>query len=164
MKYTKNFDRDFDWYLSVRHDFSFSGSIGEEILYSKNGVDGKEAFLLLDSQGKRVATRHPNILKSLLKTKGGVNLHIKMYAEDRASGTLPKDLFYIEIIKPLKCPDWFVEAVEQQKYKYYKNIDFKSLFDSVPVTKITEKVPDIKRKELPLIRKIPKYLLNTVKK
>jgi hypothetical protein len=119
MKYSNNFNRDFNWYLQMRHQFNFSGK-DEKVVYDKDGIDGKKAFLLLDSQGKLKPTRHPNLLKALLKTKGSINLHIKMYAEDRANGRLPKMLFQKEIIDIIKPPQWFVNAVEQQKYKYYE--------------------------------------------
>ncbi len=121
MKYSKNFNRDFEWYLSVRKLFNFDGyDDWEYVVYDKNGVDGKKAFHIYDSLGKVAATKHPNILHTLLKTKGSVNLHIKMYAEDRAKGLFPLIEFRAFCIK-LKAPYWFKEAVENQKYKYYPN-------------------------------------------
>lgn len=118
VKYSKNFERDFKWYLQVRSLFNFDGKRSEEIIYNKKGVDGKRAYFEYDSHGKIVATKHPNILATLLKTKGSVNLHIKMYAEDRAKGILPKMLFN-EIVDEIKAPNWFIEAVENQKTKFY---------------------------------------------
>lgn len=114
MKYSLNFERDFDWFISVRHIFNFDGSLnylnrkGEDIIVKDGrGVDGKKAFYSFDSSGKILPTRHPNILHSLLRTKGSINLHIKMYAEDRASGILP--LFeFKELCEVLKAPDWFI--------------------------------------------------------
>jgi hypothetical protein len=121
-----NFDRDFKWYLSMRHIFNFDGSNfyfnkkGDNIIqYDKNGINGKEAFFQWDSNGKIKPTRHPNILKTLLKTKGSVNLHIKMYAEDRAECNLNKIEFRSLCIK-YKSPNWFRNAVENQKMKYWK--------------------------------------------
>lgn len=118
MKYSQNFERDVKWYLSMRHKFNFSGS-DEVVIYDKNGVDGVRAFFVWDSTGKVLPTRHPNILKTLLKTKGSVNLHIKMYAQDRAAGLFPKIEFRAFCIK-YKCPPWLKEAVENQKFKYYE--------------------------------------------
>ena len=124
-KYSDSFKRDFSWYLSVRHIFNFDGNHsyfnkkGENIIqFDKNGVDGKKAFFDYDSSGRITKTKHPNLLHVLLKTKGSVNLHIKMYAEDRAKGVLPKILFE-EICKEYNTPTWFAEAVEKQKFKYY---------------------------------------------
>lgn len=124
-KYKKEFERDFNWYLSMRHKFNFDGKCsyhnkkGQDIIvYDKNGVTGKEAFYQWDSNGKIIPTKHPNILHTLLKTKGSVNLHIKMYSEDRAKGLLPLIELRAFCIK-YKCPKWFKDAIEEQKYKYY---------------------------------------------
>lgn len=210
MKYSISFERDFKWYLLVRHLFNFDGSssyfkrtvqiykrkVGEKeyqlqneipfatfketystmvsgysvktfsdgmffeyafipaaypiILFDKNGVTGKEAFYQWDSNGKILSTRHPNLLLSLLKTKGSVNLNIKMYAEDRAKGSLPLINFSVrqaikiygkfnvlriwiktegkyltlkminnDLEHQLNLPQWVIDAVEIQKFKYY---------------------------------------------
>jgi hypothetical protein len=125
-KYNQNFERDFSWYLAMRHEFNFDGSSnyynkkGESIVqYSEDGVDGKEAFFQWDSNGKIKPTKHPNILYTMLKTKGSCNLHVKMYAEDRASCNLDK-IEFRAICNKIKAPRWFVDAVEQQKMKYWK--------------------------------------------
>lgn len=190
-KYNQNFERDFKWYLSMRHIFNFDGVkdytketvivskidnktneiidiyeypyktfkeqfpnvnitntilvyLGTNIIaskppdntvkgsfytykfnmksekiiqYSKNGVSGVEAFSVFDSKGVILPTKHPNLLKSLLKTKGSANLHIKMYAEDRAACNFSGLEFRALCIK-FKAPYWFREAVENQKFKY----------------------------------------------
>jgi len=123
-KYNSNFERDVKWYLSVRHKFNFDGCAfyyhkqGEPVIkHSNRGVSGIEAFFQYDSNGKVVETKHPNILHTLLKTKGSVNLHIKMYAEDRAACNFSKIEFRALCIQ-LKSPNWFREAVENQKWKY----------------------------------------------
>lgn len=127
MKYNLNFDRDFNWYLSMRNIFNFDGSDGywnklgvSIVQYDKNGVDGKQAFYNWDSNGVIKPTKHPNILNTLLKVKGSVNLHIKMYAEDRAACNMNKIEFRALCIH-FKAPLWFREAVEKQKVKYYKS-------------------------------------------
>lgn len=121
MAYKKNFIRDVKWYWRHRRRYDFDGATeyytkkGELIIqYDRNGVDGVKAFWLYDSQGKVKPTKHPNILKALLKTKGSINLHIKMYAEDRANGLFPLIEFRGLCIK-LGAPDWFRRAVEAQK-------------------------------------------------
>ena len=119
MKYSKNFNRDFNWYLKQRNFFDFDGSLPLDIIYDKSGIDGKKAFLIYDSQGKLLPTKHPTLLAKMIKTKGGVNLHVKMFAEDRASGLFPGFEFRALCIK-LKAPYWFREAVEHQKVKYWK--------------------------------------------
>lgn len=128
LKYNSNFERDFNWYLSMRHRFNFDGSgsytnkYGDEIIkYDKKGTDGKNAFFQWDSNGKIVPTKHPNILRTLLKVKGSCNLHIKMYAEDRASCNMNKIEFRALCVH-FKAPKWFREAVENQKMKYWKEV------------------------------------------
>ena len=117
-KYSDGFVRDVKWYFKVRHRFTFDGNLEREVEYDKNGVDGIKAFHVFDSTGRLKPTKHPNILKTLLKTKGSINLHIKMYAEDRARGYLPKIVF-TQIVSELEAPEWSQEAVEKQKIKYY---------------------------------------------
>lgn len=128
MKYSKKFERDYRWYLSVSDVFSFDGTKDyynkkgvELIQFDKNGKTAKECFYLYDSNGVIKPTCEPKELKILLKTKGSVNLHIKMYAEDRAKGYLPK-VEFDEITKNFDLPEWFIKAVEKQKYKYYKSV------------------------------------------
>lgn len=125
MKYTDNFNRDFCWFLKMRHTFNFDGCSnyfnkkGENIIqYDRNGIDGKKAFYLWDSQGVIKPTKHPNLLHTLLKIKGSVNLHIKMYAEDRANANMGGLEFRAMCIK-WKSPDWFRQAVENQKVKIW---------------------------------------------
>lgn len=129
MKYSTNFERDFKWYLLMRHKFSFDGKgeyffkrqgyVEPMFVEDKNGMDGKKAFYCIDTYGKPVKTKHPNLLLSLLKTKGSVNLHIKMYAEDRATGVLPRILFD-ELCEEIQAPQWFYAAVENQKISLIK--------------------------------------------
>ncbi len=97
MKYSERFNKDFKWYLSIRHIFNFDGQhtyINKKghtlVNYDPKGISGKEAFYLYDSHGIIKPTKHPNLLTTLLKTKGSVNLHIKMYAEDLAKCYLSK--------------------------------------------------------------------------
>lgn len=124
MKYSDRFNKDFYWYLSVRHIFNFDGQHtyinkkGQSLItFDSNGVSGKEAFYLYDSQGVIKPTKHPNLLFTLLKTKGSVNLHIKMYAEDLAKSYLSK-LEFREYCEEFKAPVWFREAVEKQRWNY----------------------------------------------
>lgn len=124
-KYNTNFERDFKWYISMRHKFNFDGNDvyfskkGEPIVqYDRKGVNAKEAFFRWDSNGKIRPTKHPNLLYTLLKVKGSCNLHIKTYAQSRAECTLNKIEFRALCIH-FKAPQWFRSAVEMQKMKYW---------------------------------------------
>lgn len=126
MKFSKKFERDYEWYVSISDIFDFDGvedytsKAGIPMIqYSKQGMSAKECFYLFDSQGIVKKTKEPKRLKKLYKTKGSVNLHIKMYAEDRASGLLPETEFR-KIVKEINPPKWFVDAVENQKGKFYE--------------------------------------------
>jgi hypothetical protein len=147
VKYKPDFERDFKWYLSVRHYFNFDGKSeyvnknGKDvIIYDKNGLSGKESFYRFDSNGLILPTKHPNILHTLLKTKGSANLHIKMYAQSRAEELLsfqefvgngtnlewkienntPIPVYTKSIAKLYNFPDWVINAVEKQKHHYDK--------------------------------------------
>lgn len=103
--------------------FKRDGWVEPMFTFDKNGLDGKRAFFEIDTYGKTVKTKHPNLLLALLKTKGSVNLHIKMYAEDRAACNWGAIEFRALCIK-FKAPDWFRQAVERQKFNYgmYANL------------------------------------------
>ena len=132
-KYSQRFERDFKWLLKMRHIFHFDGASDYTknglpvVVPDINGVSGKEAFYYWDTNGVAVPTRHPNVFYALLKTKGSINLHIKMYAEDRASGCLPLIEFRAMCMK-WKAPDWFYFAVENQKHKHYEKMDLPEWF------------------------------------
>ncbi len=70
---------EFNYYIKKRHKFYFD----------KKGLSAKDAFYQFDTHGKLKPTKHPNILKAVLKAKGSLNLHVKISAEDRAKGYLP---------------------------------------------------------------------------
>jgi len=125
MKYSSRFERDYEWYLKVGDFFNFDGSQHYHnkkgkplVVHDQEGSSAKECFFMYDSTGKISPTKEPKLLKYLYKTKGSVNLHIKMYAEDRASGVLPK-VEFDKICEQYNVPEWFVKAVETQKTKYY---------------------------------------------
>ena len=117
--------RDISWYLKNHKLFSFSGTKEfltkegqQRIVTSPSGLSAVECFYIYDTTGKVVPTRQFLKLLKLYTTKASVNLHIKMYAEDRASGILPK-IEFNRFCAKIKAPPWFKEAVETQKYKYY---------------------------------------------
>lgn len=120
MKFSKNFERDYSWYLKYKDTFIFSGSPPKKI-ETGNKYSAKEAFYLYDSQGKLVPTSEPELLQQIFKCKESINFQIKEWTQDRAKGYLPKIEFQ-KIIKEFELLPWMVEAVENQKYKYYEYI------------------------------------------
>ena len=108
--------------------FSFSGpkefltKDGQpRIVTDPGGLSAVECFYIYDTTGKVVPTRQFLKLLKLYTTKASVNLHIKMYAEDRAAGLLPRVEFN-RLCAKIKAPHWFKEAVEIQKSKYYNDV------------------------------------------
>lgn len=118
MKYSNNFNRDYEWYLSHSDIFTFDGSKPKDIVYDPLGKTSKECFYIYDTQGKLLPTKEPIELSKIFKCKGSINFQIKEWAQDRAKGYLPKIIFN-DIIEEYKLLDWIVLAVEKQKYKYY---------------------------------------------
>ena len=116
MRFSENFLRDVRWYFHMRHQFNFDGRPHREIVFDRCATTGLQAFHAFDSRGVLQSTRHPNILRTLIKTKGSVNFHIKMYAEDRASGLLPLPELR-QLCQQWNAPTWFITAVENQKCK-----------------------------------------------
>lgn len=125
MIYSDNFNRDWDWYSYNHKEFNFSGSQFDYprkhkmVVYDKNGVDAKEAFYNWETYGEITPTKHPRILKAILKAKASINLNIKMWAEDRGNGLLP-GIEFKQMAREIPLLDWMIEAVENQKLKYYK--------------------------------------------
>lgn len=138
MKINKQFLDNVKWFLSVRNKFNFDGNdkyynkLGINLIsdnrYNKNkfteddikaNYTGVEAFYLYQCNGIIVPTKHPNLLKTLHKVSRSLDLHIKMYGEDRANGILSfRELE--ELADELKAPEWFINAVEGTKEKAYK--------------------------------------------
>ena len=109
------------------------------IIENKNGLSAKECFYLWDSKGKIELCKEPELYYKILKCKGGINFNIKMWSQGRADGTLPKVEFTkecrlehnLEHIKTsyeeqYELLPWMIEAVEEQKYKYYGRISNKN--------------------------------------
>lgn len=121
MKYSKEFERDVKFYLKNRHVFNFDGcreyfnKKGEPLIqYSNTGVSGIKAFHAYDSNGKVLPTKHPRLLHVLLKSKGSVNLNIKMWKEDYRHILFESDVR--EIMTQYNCPNWVYKAITGKEY------------------------------------------------
>lgn len=128
MKYSENFERDYNWYLNNKEVFNFDGTKdyfnkkGENLVcHSESGFSAKECFYAYDTNGKVLPCKEPKLLYSILKCKGSINFNIKQWAEDRAKGYLGS-VEFDEYCKELNLLPWMKDAVENQKVKYYLNI------------------------------------------
>jgi hypothetical protein len=119
MKYSKNFERDYTWYVNNSSIFTFDGHLSREVKYDEKGYSAKYCFYKFDSEGILPDTFEPEHLKLLFKCKGSINFMIKEWAQDRAKGYLPK-IEFEKIAEEYNLLPWMVEAVENQKYKYYE--------------------------------------------
>ncbi len=123
MKYSKTFERDYEWFLKWKEVFNFDGSndTSDKVLFSENGSDAKKCFYVYDSTGKILPTREPDLLFALFKCKGSINFNIKMLAESRGKGELGR-IEFSQISKEFELLDWMINAVENQKFKFYEGI------------------------------------------
>lgn len=120
IKYSVNFNRDYEYYLKYKDVFNFDGSLGTEdkVIYSAEGSTAKECFWKFDSTGKIIPTKEPDLLYQIFKCKGSINFNIKMWAEARGKGELGR-LEFQGIIKEYELMPWMIQAVEKQKFEYY---------------------------------------------
>lgn len=139
MKYSNNYERDYNFYLNNIPYFQFCGTLTpkHKAISDINGKTAKNVFYSIDTYGKNIPCCEPTLLNQLLLCKASVNFHIKQWAESRADGTLPYFEFAgegttLEWSKgiPIHCltikqtyqlPDWVIKAVEHQKLKYYND-------------------------------------------
>lgn len=115
MKYSKNFERDFAWYLKYKDIFTFDGNANtsDKIIFSETGKSAKECFYIYDSQGKIIPTNDFELLFQLHKAKGSINFQIKEWCAGIKEGT-----FIInEFIEEFELLDWMIKAIENQVKK-----------------------------------------------
>lgn len=134
MKFSAEFERDYNFYLENKDQFNFSGSDAKKtygiqlpgetgtfaIPYSEQGKSAKICFHKLDGAGKKVPCSEPNLLIEILTCKASLNLNIKTWAQSRAEYTLSKEELSGMMIE-MKAPEWVFKAVENQKDKIIKD-------------------------------------------
>jgi hypothetical protein len=91
IKYSKGFERDYNFYLKNLDEFNFCGTLNPKhaAIYSPTGMSARQCFYYIESQGKNKPCKEPELLNSLLLTKASVNFQIKEWAAGRADETLP---------------------------------------------------------------------------
>ena len=147
MNYSENFNRDYEFYLENIDNFKFCGTQLPKFkaIFNENGKSAKEVFYSIDTYGKNISTSEPELLNSLLLCKASVNFQIKQWAEARAEGTLSLSefcgdgetpvlewkmenntaipIYHNSIVAQYNLPDWVIKAVENQKVKFYKQVN-----------------------------------------
>ncbi len=81
MKFSKKFNRDYDFYIQNKDTFTFSGVNVTVWPDLENGVTAKECFWRFDSTGNMMPTCEPDLLKALIICKKSINLHITLWVE-----------------------------------------------------------------------------------
>lgn len=131
MKYSKNFERDYNFYLNSMGNFDFCGTLNPKFEAIPNGTkSAKECFYFIDSEGKNYPTSEPELLNKLLLTKASVNFQIKEWAQGLADFTLPlyelsqkiagtSFLDIRDIQTEYNLPDWVIKATYNQKWQFY---------------------------------------------
>lgn len=140
--YSQNFERDYSFYLNNIQHFTFCGTMIPKFkaISEATGKTAKDVFYSIDSNGKNIPCREPELLDNLLLCKASVNFHIKQWAEGRVDGTLPYyelngdgnslewemdddgnvvPVYDNSLSKKYGFPEWVIKAIEAQKIKLF---------------------------------------------
>lgn len=122
MKYSQNFDRDWDFYTKNIGKFTFwGGDHIHEPKFDDNGLDAKAYFHKLDSQGlkkvEKLSCKEPALVSEVLRFKKGLNFHIKQWVEGYDDMLMGIGDYMAEFIDP---PDWVAESLINQLAKARK--------------------------------------------
>ncbi len=146
MKYSKGFERDYNFYLNNLDNFNFCGTLNPKHVAIGGGIglSAKDCLYFIESHGKNPMCKEPELLNKLLLTKASVNFQIKQWAEGVKDGTLflyelsqrywqllggkendnvvlewvNKEPVYSKDIETLYgMPEWVVKAVDNQRKK-----------------------------------------------
>jgi hypothetical protein len=112
MKYSKNFNRDYEFYLQNKDTFDFSGVRVAVVEDQEKGVSAKQSFHSFDTNGKIVPTKEPDLLRSIIVCKKSINLHIKMWAQGYDEMIEPID-FYLNVFVGAP-PPWVEQSLRKQ--------------------------------------------------
>lgn len=118
-KYSKNFERDWEFYLRVKDTYDFAGKNIPDIPYGETGLNAKDCFHKFDSYGKVFPCKEPDLLREIFICKASINLHIKLWAAGKADGTFVKE-DWEQVKKDGDFPEWVVDAFHQQWYKKWR--------------------------------------------
>lgn len=122
MRYSKSFDRDWDFYTKNVGRFTFWG--GDQIfkpISDPSGISAKEFFYKLDSNGldkiKDKPCSESELVYEVLKFKKGLNFHIKQWAEGYQDCLQGVHEYLSMLSDP---PDWVEISFRKQLYREYK--------------------------------------------
>ena len=111
-KYSDNFLRDYNFYLSNIDVFSFIGSNISDMRPKDGDTEVKKCFYIFDSQGKIEPCEDPELFLKILTFKKGLNFWIKYWAEGYYDMVIPMEE-YLSMLKG-DVPDWVGTALYNQ--------------------------------------------------
>jgi hypothetical protein len=116
-KYSNSFERDYSFYLRHVGRFEFAGGAEiPEVPHDEKGVSAKAAFHAFDSNGKLLPCSEPDLFRSLMVTKKGINFHLKMWGEGYGDGLMGVHEYMEDFVGP---PDWVEKAFRNQIAIHY---------------------------------------------
>lgn len=116
-KYSKRFEEDWNFYLKNKDKFTFCGQDVSSPEYDEKGLDPKECFFTLDSQGKLCPCNDPKTVREILICKKSINFHIKMWTEGYNDCFIGFNDYIAEFEDP---PDWIEKSFRGQLIKKYR--------------------------------------------
>ena len=79
MKYTKKFNRSYNFYLLNRDRYNICGEVVTVLEDLKDGVTGKESFYSLDTFGVMLPTNEPDLLRTATQYNHLQEIHQSSY-------------------------------------------------------------------------------------
>jgi len=112
------------WLLHYKKGNSCSGrmSFTDNWKTTPDGVTAIEALYHYESFGIKKACSEIALLEKYLQAKATLDLNIKTWAGDRASGELGS-IEFKRMLQDLQYPTWVEKAVENQKIKIQRNMN-----------------------------------------
>lgn len=113
-KYSNNFNRMFSFFFLVNRKnlISFCGSI-IDIEFDVNGVSGKECFRLYEDghyKNRKIITKHPNLVKSILIGKKGWGLWLDQWTDGIVDWSFTKEEILSDFEKlNIEIPESFMK-------------------------------------------------------
>ena len=121
MKYTKKFNRSYNFYLLNRDRYNFCGEVVTVLEDLKDGVTGKESFYSLDTFGVMLPTNEPDLLRSIIICKKSINLHIQMWVEGFEDMMMSVE-YYMNLFEGTETPSWIEKSFRKQLQKRIRRL------------------------------------------
>jgi hypothetical protein len=105
-------------FLTTTHLHGIGVGVGCETQLNTDGYTALEAWVYLDTHGKKVECKEPELLDLAISGKASWNLQIKQWAEDLAEGLLIQEPEIEEYCKDY--PSWIKKSTINQSKQIIK--------------------------------------------